>query len=102
MAFYNGGAKVLRAQIKFFEKSEEQIGVYPLKTGDAVWTELKEGKGMVVSDIKNQKDITIKKMFLGYLDPSVYQDYLQPVYVFLGANNFVAYVPAVSNDFLTE
>lgn len=102
MAFYNGGAKVLRGQIKFFEKSEEQIGVYPLKTGEVVWTELKEGKGMVVSDVKNQKDITIKKMFLGYLDPSVYQDYLQPVYVFLGANNFVAYVPAIGGDFLTE
>ncbi len=102
MVFYDGGMKVLRSQIKFFEKSTEQIGVYPLKTGDVAWNELKEGKGMVVSDTKNQKNISIKKMFLGYLDPSVYQSYLQPVYVFLGDNNFVSYVPAVSNDFLTE
>lgn len=109
MVFYDGGMKVLRSQIKFFEKSDEQIGVYTLKTGDEAWKEFKEGKGMVVSDTENlpagrqgQKNIFIKKMFLGYLDPSVYQSYLQPVYVFLGDNNFVSYVPAVSNEFLTE
>lgn len=102
MAFYDGGMKVLRTQIKFFEKSEGQIGVYPLKTGDAAWSELKEGKGMVVSDKRAQNNITIKVMRLGYLDPSVSQDYLQPIYFFLGDNNFVAYVPAVNNDFLTE
>lgn len=102
MVFYDGGMKVLRSQIKFFEKSTEQIGVYPLKTGDIAWSELKEGKGMVVSDTKNIKDVTIKVMRLGYLDPSVYQPYLQPIYFFLGTNNFVGYVPAVRNDFLTD
>lgn len=102
MVFYDGGMKILRSQIKFFEKSDTQVGVYALKTGDAAWNELKEGKGMVVSDTKNLNNISIKKMFLGYLDPSVYQSYLQPVYVFLGDNNFVSYVPAISNDFLTE
>jgi len=101
MVFYDGGMKVLRSQIKFFEKSEAQIGTYPLKAGDEAWSELKEGKGIMVTDAKNQIDISIKKMFLGYLDPSVYQDYLQPVYVFLG-ENFVAYIPAVANKFLTE
>lgn len=102
MAFYDGAVKVLRSQIKFFEKSNEQVGVYALKTGDEAWKELKEGKGMVVTDTKNLANVSIKKMFMGYLDPSVYQSYLQPVYVFLGDNNFVGYVPAVSNDFLTE
>jgi len=102
MVFYETGIKVLRAQIQFFNKSEEQVGVYRLKTGDIAWEELKSGKGMVVSQMADQKDVVIKKMFLGYFDPSIYQDYLQPVYVFLGDNNFVAYVPAVSNDFLTD
>ncbi len=102
MVFYDEGVKVIRAQIKFFEKSDEQVGVYPLKTGDEAWRELTDGKGMVISDTRNLNNVTIKVMRMGYLDPSVYQEYLQPIYFFLGVNNFVAYVPAVRNDFLTD
>lgn len=100
--FFEEGFRVLRAQVKFFEKSEEQMGVYPLKTGEVVWEQLKKGQGLVVSAPSDQKNIVIKNMFLAYLDPDVYQEYLQPVYVFLGEPNFIAYVPAVSDDFLTD
>lgn len=41
-------------------------------------------------------------MFLGYFDPDVYQEYLQPVYVFIGDDDFVSYVPAVSGEYLVE
>ncbi len=51
---------------------------------------------------KNKTSIKIKKMFFAYFDPDIYQSYLQPVYVFLGENNFVGYVPAVSADYLTD
>ncbi len=102
MVFHQDGYKVIRAQVAFFEKSDEQTGVYPLKTGVAAWQELQSGKGLVVVPKSTKKDITIKTMFIGYLDPDIYQNYLQPVYVFVGENNFVAYVPAVSNDFLTD
>ena len=47
-------------------------------------------------------NITIRKMFLGYFDPDVYQEYLQPVYVFVGDGDFVGYVPAVSGEYLVE
>lgn len=102
VTFQEGEMVILRAQIAFFEKSEEQIGTYPLKTGDIAWEELKTGKGIVISPGKTQKDIVIKKMFSAYYDSDIYQQYLQPVYVFLGTDNFVGYVPAVDNQFLTE
>jgi hypothetical protein len=41
-------------------------------------------------------------MFLAYYDPDIYQEYLQPVYVFVGEPNFIAYVPAISNEYLAE
>ena len=81
--------------MNFFEKSEEQFGVYPLKSGQEAWQELTDDKGLIVAGTRGQKNITIKKMFIAYLDPSIYQPYLQPVYVFLGESDFVAYVPAV-------
>ncbi len=98
----SGDARIIKAQVQFFDKSQEQIGYYPLKTGDEVYKELKQGKGIVVSNPQNKKNIVIKTMKLGYLDPDFYQTYLQPVYMFIGEGDFVAYVPAVSNDYLFQ
>lgn len=98
----DGRARMLRSEVRFLEKSDAQVGVYPLKTGEEAYAELTSGKGMVVSNPQDRKNIVLRKMFVGYLDPDTYQDYLEPVYVFLGDDNFVAYVSAVSNEFLVE
>jgi hypothetical protein len=95
MVFEGSDYKVIKSQIAFFEKSDEQVGVYPIKTGNQAWTEFNNGKGLVVAGTEGQKNIIIKSMKLGYFDPDIYQNYLQPVYVFLGDGNFVGYVPAV-------
>lgn len=102
MVFYANGYKIIKAQVKFFEKSETQYGIYPLISGNDAWNELKNGNGIVVQNSQTGGNIVIKKMFLGYLDPDVYQEYLQPVYVFLGQNDFVGYVPAVSSSYLIK
>jgi hypothetical protein len=100
--FHQTGYKILRAQIKFFEKSPEQYGIYLLKKGDQAWQELKSGKGFIISSAGKEKNVVIKNMFLAYYDPDIYQEYLQPVYVFVGEPNFIAYVPAISNEYLAE
>jgi hypothetical protein len=41
-------------------------------------------------------------MSLVYLDPDFYQPYLQPVYLFIGEDNFSAFVPAVSFEYLID
>lgn len=97
MLFEGSDYTVIKSQIAFFEKSDEQVGIYPIKTGNQAWMELNNGGGMVVAGTQGQKDILVKSMKLGYLDPDIYQNYLQPVYVFLGEENFAAYVPAVKN-----
>lgn len=97
MVFEDDNYTVIKSQIAFFEKSEDQVGVYPIKTGDQAWTELNNGKGLVVAGTQGQKNIVIKSMRLRYFDPDIYQNYLQPVYVFLGEGDFAAYIPAVQN-----
>lgn len=101
MVFNEEGFKVLKAQVKFFEKSGEQVGVYPIITGEAAYKKLQEGQGKVVSPPKG-KNVAVKKMFLGYYDPDTYQEYLQPVFVFLGDDNFVGYVPAVQSEYVNK
>jgi hypothetical protein len=97
MLFEGSDYTVIKSQIAFFEKSDEQVGIYPVKTGNQAWEELNNGQGLVVAGTQGQKNIIIKKMEFGYLDPDVYQNYLQPVYYFLGEGDFAAYVPAVQN-----
>jgi hypothetical protein len=100
--FINDEIKILKAKIAFFEKYEQEFGIYPLKTGDEAYQELISGRGLIVVNNTQRKDIIIKKMFLAYFDPDEYQKYLQPVYVFVGRDDFVAYVWAVRKDYLKD
>ncbi|MFH0773487.1 MAG: hypothetical protein V1922_04205 [bacterium] len=96
------GAKVVSAQVKFFETSSTEIGVYPLISGQRAYEMLLAGKGILVSGGLDKKKVSIKSMTLGYFDPDIYQDYYQPIYVFSGDNDFVSYVPAVSEKWLID
>lgn len=103
MAFFTDGTfQILRSQVKFFAKSTEQFGIYPVRTGDEAYADLQKGEGIVVSNPQDLDTVVIKSMFMGYYDPDEYQDYLQPVYVFVGEDNFVAYVPAVSKQYIAK
>jgi hypothetical protein len=102
MVVNNDGFRIVKAQVKFFEKSEEQVGIYPVKTGDQAFADLQAGKALILPLPYGSNDVLIKKMFMAYLDPEVYQEYLQPVYVFLGDGDFAAYVPAVTDEYLTR
>ena len=102
MVFKDQEHKVIKAQMKFFERDKENIGVYPLTSGDQAWSELNTNKGFVVSPGGRSYPIKIQKMFLGYYEPDSYQRYLQPVFVFLGENNFAAYVPAIGDNYIEQ
>lgn len=102
MFFTEDGYKVLKSQVAFFEKSETQVGLYPVKSGETAWQELLDGKGIVVSARVRVKNITIKNMKIYYFDPDTYQPYLQPVYIFYDDKDFVAYIPAIANEYLIE
>ena len=92
--------KIIKAQVKYFDRDTSSSAPYPVKTGDEAWTEFISGKGAIVSAGANTGiNIVIKEMFLGYYDPEEYQEFLQPVYVFLGDNDFAAYVPALANTY---
>ncbi len=102
LLFHENEPQVVRAKVQYFPTSEEQVGIYPIKTGAQAFETLEAGGGYVVSGDEELGRVGIEREFLGYLDPDIYQPYLQPVYVYLGTNNFVAYVPALADEWLTE
>ena len=91
---------VIKAQIRYFDRSQDQVGLYPLRTAQQAWDDLQKGNGSVVSSQAQEGEIKIQKVFLAYYESEKYQEYIQPVYVFLGSNEWVAYVSAVSEAYL--
>lgn len=77
-------------------------GVYPVKTGEQAWAELSEGGGYVSPSGPKTGEIKIRKIFLGYYDSGNGQKYAMPIYIFLGDQNFTAYVSAVSEELIKK
>ena len=76
-------------------------GSYPLVTIDEAWKALEAGKVHTISIADNPTTpIKIRDIFVAYYDPESYQKYYQPVYVFLGSDNYVGYLPAVATPYV--
>ena len=92
---------ILKAELKYFERQTDKVGIYPLKSGAQAWQDLQSGKGTIISlGTNDSANVSIKSMKLFYFDPDIYQSYLEPAYVFVGENGFVAYVEAVRSDYI--
>lgn len=92
--------RIVRSYLNYFEKTLEGFGTYPLRTPQDAWVALQSGKGFVVSSSADSGEVKIQKVFLAYYESEEYQEYIQPVYVYLGEGRFVAYVPALAGEYL--
>lgn len=77
----------------------QQVETYPLKTSQQAWKELQAGGGYV-AEFKGEGPVIVRQVELGYFESDQEQDYLQPIYVFKGDDEFLGYVSAVSSDYL--
>lgn len=78
------------------DKSE----TYPLKSSQEAFDELKSGSGYVASYTGTGNNISIRNISLGYYIGETKQNYLIPIIVFEGEDDFMAYVPAVKDEWL--
>lgn len=103
LAPLNRYPQIVAAQYASFEKLASEPGTYPLITSKEAFKKLTQGEATTITvDPDATSRIKIKNIFLGYYDPESYQPYLQPVFVFLGDHNFVAYLPAIKAEYLTK
>lgn len=97
----NPKRQILDISYTFWPIAFDNFGTYPLKTADAAWQDLLDGYAPIVNLGENKPDtIIIRKIYLGYYDSEEPQLYLQPIFIFEGDNNFIAYVPAVAAEWL--
>lgn len=98
------GKEVIAGEYHYFPVDESQFSTYPIKTGDTAWQELTSGNYYLASQGTTQQgeSVKIRKIYLAYYDAGLYTEFFQPVFVFEGDKDFVAYVPAVTSDYYGE
>lgn len=92
-------AQVVDARF-FYQSVSNQSATYPIKTAQQAYSELQKGNAYVASVDPNVLKITINKVYLAYYSPGRSQDFLLPVVVFEGNNDFIAYVSAVTGEWI--
>lgn len=90
---------VMAAEYHYFPVDETKSSTYPIKTAQVAWDELAAGKAFIASFNGTNKNITIRRVYLAYYDGGVAMDFYQPMVVFEGDNNFLAYIPAVTDSY---
>jgi len=95
----NSTKRVLQFSYTYWPIDYQTTATYPLITGTQAWQELQAGAGYILQYPKGSL-ITVRNVYLAYYDSLDPQTYLQPVFVFEGDDGFMAYVPAVSPDYI--
>ncbi len=92
------------AEAGYFHQSLllDQNGTYPIKTMDEAFRELNENKAYIANYDGNKTNILIQDAYVAYFASDMLQDYLMPVIVFKGNDNFYAFVNAIKDEWITK
>lgn len=74
---------------------------YPLRGVRAAWQSVQAGEAFMLNP-KQVQEAVIREVELAYYDHVESQAYMQPIYVFKGDQDFMAFVPAVSANYLSR
>ncbi|KKT98207.1 MAG: hypothetical protein UX35_C0003G0088 [Microgenomates group bacterium GW2011_GWA1_46_15] len=89
---------VVEMEFMHFSVEYDRAETYGLVSTLEAWKQLQAGKGYVAYVDQNVTSAVVRNVALAYYDSDTPQNYLQPIYVFTGDNNFFAYVPAVAQQ----
>ena len=84
----------------YFPVELETNAVYPLISVAEAWKRMQNGGGYVVSVKPTVATVTVRDIALAYYDAEDPQQFMQPVYVFKGDDDFVGYVPALLDQWV--
>lgn len=93
--------RIVHVAYNYFPVVYESSSTYPLKDAAAAWEEIKNNNAYVAQVKEGIKDVVVRKIYLAYYDTGS-QKFLQPVYVFEGDEEFIAYVSAVASEWVAE
>jgi len=100
-AAFSGNNSIVEMDYFYRQVDYLNFETYPLRTLKSAWNLVQAGDAYVINS-QNVKEVIIREAELAYYDSFEEQKYLQPIYVFKGDNDFMAFVPAVSASYLSR
>lgn len=85
-----------------YQKISNDFSTYPIKTSAEAYNDLKQGNGYISSYDGSSSNVLINNVFLAYYMGNQPQDFILPIYVFQGNDNFYAYVSAVKDEWINK
>lgn len=98
----NDEEKFLQVEYHYQPVLKEKFATYPLKTASQAFSELQAGKAYIFPGQANPQKVIIRNIYLAYFETATPINYLMPIFVFQGDQNFFGYVSAVSNEWVEE
>lgn len=80
----------------------DMSATYPILTANEALELLKKGEGYVANHTSSNTNIAIQNVKLGYYLDKGNQTYLMPIFIFEGNEDFIAYVPAVTEAWINK
>lgn len=84
-----------------YQKASDESETYPIRTASEALDELKNGNGFIASNPMKKDSISITNIYLAYYISENKQDYLMPIVVFEGNENFFAYISAIKDEWIS-
>jgi hypothetical protein len=94
--------QVIEADFIHNSVSLDENATYPIKTAKEAFSELQKGNSYVANYDGTNTSINILNVSLGYYVGDDQEQYLMPIFVFQGDNNFYAFVSAVTNSWINK
>ena len=98
---FSGNNSIVEMDYSYRQVDYLNFETYPLRTLKSAWNLVQSGDAYVING-KNIGEAVIREVELAYYDSFAEQKYLQPIYVFKGDNNVMAFVPAISANYLSK
>ena len=96
---FSGNNSIVEIDYFYHEVDYLTYETYPLRGVRSAWKMVQAGEAFI-ADGQNLPRAVVRSVELAYFDDFSYQAFLQPIYVFKGDDNFLAYVSAVHPNYL--
>ncbi|MFA6814276.1 MAG: hypothetical protein WCR60_01870 [Patescibacteria group bacterium] len=98
-AAFSANDSIVEIDYHYHEVDYLTFETYPLRGIKSAWKMVQAGEVYIVS-AQNLERAVVRSVELAYFDDFEYQAFLQPIYVFKGDDDFLAYVSAVHPNYL--
>ncbi len=95
-------SKVVEANLFHKSADTEIFATYPIINSKDAFEILKKNSSFIVSSDLLDTKVVIKNIYLAYFLSETQQSYLMPIIVFEGNNGFYAYIPAITNEWISQ